>query len=80
MVLRVDVVSQVAIRAGERERREVMMELMESTLYPQTESFSIDLGLDLIQPAAKKPQEQVRGLSASASVRQMLYCWAIRTS
>ena len=59
MVLRVDVVSQVALRAGERERREVMMELMESTLYPQTESFSIDLGLDLIQPAAKKPQEQV---------------------
>ncbi|EIE21016.1 hypothetical protein COCSUDRAFT_43382 [Coccomyxa subellipsoidea C-169] len=65
----------VALQAGERERRKVIMELMESTLYSETESFSVDLGLDVIQPASRKPQEEVpelilpRGKAATSAKR-----------
>lgn len=55
-------VMQVALQAGERERRKVMMELMESTLSPEAAPFSLDLGLDRIRPAAKRPEEEVHHL------------------
>ncbi|CAL8469136.1 g8677 [Coccomyxa elongata] len=50
----------VALQAGERERRKVMMELMESTLSPEAAPFSLDLGLDRIRPkTAQRPEEEV---------------------
>ncbi|BDA45124.1 hypothetical protein COCOBI_06-6040 [Coccomyxa sp. Obi] len=65
----------VTLQAGERERRKVMMELMESTLSPEAAPFSLDLGLDRIRPAAQRPEEEVpqlilpRGKVAAAAKR-----------
>lgn len=61
---------QAAAAVGETQRRRVIMELMESTLFSETpsKSFSLDLGLDQIRPAEQNPAEEVRSLTCAGGL------------